>query len=292
MRLLLILLLLLASGCGGNPSAETRAVTDGRLTLKLQQKGTDSYRLVVCRNDTCQNALLTYDNKEVVFVEGDSSGDQISLRRLDSAKEVTKKSGDSILSDAVSLTVAIVIGAVIGHSIHRLVKFIAKTGHSSSGGFKGGVGDWHTKDDWFRLSSKYSSVNLERILDKKGRYYREVQVYTDGTGKPWMLDSLKRGRAVMVDVNDQPKEVILRNWPSREELPAIGFTVAGGTLATHLYLKHGNRSAMLADRMTADNWQAIFSKDSMVNVKIKKDVRYIVYSLAQTFDLKVNSAAL
>lgn len=280
MRLLLIALL--SSACG-QPLTETRAVTDGRLTLKMQQfQGTDSYRLVACRNDTCQNVLLTYDNKEVVFRNSDQPADnEVSLRRLVQAKTVTEKSGGSLLSDTVSIATAFVIGAGACYIIHRAF-------------FRTMVKKTLREEDWSRLTTMFGNrIRILVQMTKDGRHYK-VDEFTDELGKPWILKNINsRGQAKLIDSQGNIKKVAVRKWPGPMEFLDAGYLIAGGTIGAHLlYLRKSDRSAMLADRMTADNWQAIFSRDPTVNVKIKKDIKYIVYSLAQTFDLKINTAAL
>lgn len=283
MRLLLIALL--SSACG-QPSAETKAVTDGRSTLKMQQfQGTDGYRLVACRNDTCQNVLLTYDNKEVVFRDSDQPADnEVSLHRLVQAKTVTEKSGGSILSDTVSIATAFVIGAGLVFIISRF--------------------PWlrHRKDSLRHVEyiNKLAYIHGDRVVVKVNRTkdgLSKTYQFTDDHEKPWMLEKItKRGRATLIDDEGKKKEIMVgrKKWPpSPENWFDIISSAVGGTIGTHLlYLQKDNRLEMLADRMTADNWQAIFSRDPTVNVKIKKDIKHIVYSLAQTFDLKINSAAL
>ena len=278
----LLLTALLSSACG-QPSAETRAVTDGRLTLKMQQfQGTGSYKLVACRGDRiCQNVLLTYDNKEVVFRDGDQLADnEVSLRRLVPAKTATEKSGGSILSDTVSMATAFVIGAGGLYAIYRVL-------------FRGVKGIIKEED---RASLAIKLGNRVRIwgnLTKKGRPYMREE-YLDEHDKRWILKNINwRGLATLIDGEGKKNKVAVRKWPGPMEYLEAGYLVGGGTIGANLlYLKQTDRSAMLADRMTADNWQAIFSRDPTVKVKIKKDIKHIVYSLAQTFDLKINTAAL
>ena len=123
----LLLLAILISACG-QPATETKAITDGRLTLKLQQVTgtTDGYLLVVCRDDTCHNALLTYDDQQVLFMYGDQqTADEISLRQLDSARIAVKEGGSSVSNEAVSMAVATVAGATISCLVVSMVVAVA-----------------------------------------------------------------------------------------------------------------------------------------------------------------------
>lgn len=267
MRLLLVLLFV--SACG-RPVAETRAVTDGRLTLKLQrtQEGSNDYRLVVCRHGSCQNVLTTHAGQQALFRDATHIIADGETRQLATAKIAIEKSGGSILTDMVSMTTAIGIGVGIGSLIFLSHKII------------------RNKRDLAEFTSKHY-VRLIANKSKTGVYKR-----VEKDDKKWTIHKMSRGIVTLVDGAGQKKKVKVRGWPNKSELLGfLVFPVGGGTLGGRLYWRHNDRAAMLADRMTADNWQAIFSKDPTVNVKIK-NVKYIVYSLAQTFDLKVNIAAL
>lgn len=227
----LLLLAILISACG-QPTTETKAITDGQLTLKLQQvQGTtDGYLLVICRDGACQNALLTYDDQQVLFRDGDQqTADEISLGQLDSARIAIKEGGSSVFDEAVSMTVATVAGATISCLVVTIIVSVA------------------------------TLVAFKRV--KKGA--------TSG------FCQITRRRANNLDGK---KEVFL---------PFSGALTGG-----YLYWQRADRSAMLVDRVTANNWSAIFSRDPTIMVKVEKSIKDIVHSLAKAFDLKVNSAAL